>query len=306
MIVVLGGINIDLVTITDRFPEAGETITGTRFITYTGGKGANQAVGCSRLGVPTIMVGRVGNDLFSTQLIDSLNAAGVDTSYVRLDPAHPSGVAVINIGNKGENRIIQVLGANKACDNTEAIACINALQNTHVLMLQMEIPVAISLQTAKAASRLGRIVILDPAPAEPIPEELYQHCTYITPNETEANALLGLQINNVHDASKAAEEFLYRGAETAIIKMGSNGAYFASRSKSGHVPAFDVVARDTVAAGDAFNAGLAVALSENKPLDAAVQWGCATGALSVTKLGAQDAMPSRNQVEELIKNSQHI
>ena len=306
MIAVLGGINIDLVTITDRFPEAGETITGTRFVTYTGGKGANQAVGCSRLGVSTTMIGRVGNDIFSTQLINSLNASGVDTSYVRSDSAHPSGVAIINIGTTGENRIIQVLGANKACDKTEAISCINALQNAHVLMLQLEVPVAVSLQAAEAARRLGRIVILDPAPAEPIPEELYQHCTYITPNETEANTLLGLQINDVNDASKAADELLYRGAETAIIKMGNNGAYFASRSKSGHVPAFEVIAHDTVAAGDAFNAGLAVALSENKPLDAAVQWGCATGALSVTKLGAQDAMPSRNQVEELIKNSQHI
>ncbi|MCL0044341.1 ribokinase [Dehalococcoidia bacterium] len=300
MIVVFGGINIDLVTIADQFPEEGETIIGTQFITYTGGKGANQAVACSRLSVPTTLIGRVGNDIFASQLIESLKTSGVDTSGVRIDPYHTSGVAVINVGKNGQNRIIQVLGANQACDETDAESSIKALQSAAVLMLQMEVPLHVSLQVAKEASRLGRIVILDPAPARPIPEEMYKYCNYITPNETEAFTILGVRINNLDDASKAADELLYRGANTAIIKMGGNGAYFSNLSESGHIPAFEVVPRDTVAAGDAFNAGLAVALNENKPLREAVRWACATGALSVTKSGAQDSMPQRYQVEELV------
>ena len=193
-IVVLGGINMDLVTISPRFPQPGETVVGSRFLTYPGGKGANQAVAASRMGADTAMVGRVGDDVFGPQLIDILRASGINVDAVATALGATSGIAVINIDESAQNQIIQVLGANATCGETEAGQVLRALADASTLLLQLEVSVDLSLQVAKEATALGKTVILDPGPVRSIPPEFFPFCSVITPNETEAQALVGFPV----------------------------------------------------------------------------------------------------------------
>ena len=300
-VVVLGGINMDLVTYSARFPEAGETVAGDRFLTYAGGKGANQAVAAARMGAPTAMVGRVGDDLFGPQLMDGLRAAGVDVAGVAVAPGETSGIAVIGIDGNAQNRIIQILGANETCADAESAAVARALQTASVLMLQLEVPAPLSAEVAQAAAAQGKIVLLDPGPVRPFPASLYQSCSVITPNETEAEALVGFPVSTPDDGLKAARVLLNRGVPAAVVKLGAQGAVYAGRDgAAGWQPPFPVAAVDTVAAGDAFNGALAVGLAEGWPLPDAVRQAAAAGALAVTAVGAQDAMPRRAAVAALI------
>lgn len=301
-IVVLGGINIDLVTISPRFPEPGETVVGRRFLTYAGGKGANQAVAAARMGADVVMVGRVGDDIFGPQLREGLAAAGVDISGVAVAQGSSSGIAVINIDASAQNRIIQIPGANHTCDEGEADRVRQALANASTLLLQLEVSIDLSLQVAQEAAALGKTVILDPGPVRPLPAEFYHCCWVITPNETEAQALVGFPVVDRASAARAAGELLSRGVGIAVIKLGAMGAYYASREVGGYVPSFPVRAVDTVAAGDAFNGALAVLLAEGKDLAEAVRVASAAGALAVTKFGAQDSMPTREEVEALLRS----
>ena len=299
-IAVLGGVNMDLVTYSSRFPGPGETIAGRRFLTYPGGKGANQAVAVARLGARAAMIGRVGDDLFGPQLIDALQTAGVDTSRIAIAPDQTSGIAVINIDSAAQNRIIQILGANETCGQPEADAVADAMRQASVLLLQLEVTPELSAQAARAASDAGKTVILDPGPVRPFPPEMYRACSIITPNETEAEALVGFPVTAPTDALRAARILLGRGVKTAIVKLGSQGAVYADSSGAGHQPPFPVTAVDTVAAGDAFNAALAVSLAEGAPLPVAVRFACAAGALAVTAAGALDSMPTRAAVDGLL------
>ncbi|CAI8028817.1 Ribokinase [Geodia barretti] len=295
-IVVLGGINMDLVTYSDRFPSPGETVVGHRFLTYAGGKGANQAVAAARMGGRTSMVGQVGGDLFGPQLLDGLREAGVDVSGIAIDGGETSGIAVIGVDGSAQNRIVQVLGANSTCGAAQAEAVASALTDASTLMLQLEVPIEVSLASARKANAMGKTVILDPGPVRPIPEELIELADVITPNETEAAALVGFPVDGHGAAERAAEELLRRGARTAIIKLGSQGAIFATGWQGDTSTAFPVEAVDTVAAGDAFNGALAVCLAEGRSLERAVMLACAAGALAVTTTGAQDSMPTRAEV----------
>ena len=299
-IAVLGGVNMDLVTYSSRFPGPGETIAGRRFLTYPGGKGANQAVAVARLGARAAMIGRVGDDLFGPQLIDALQTAGVDTSRIAIAPNQTSGIAVINIDSAAQNRIIQILGANETCGQPEAAAVADAMQQASVLLLQLEVTPELSARVARAASAAGKTVILDPGPVRPFPPEMYRVCSIITPNETEAEALVGFPVTAPTDALRAARILLGRGVKTAIVKLGSQGAVYVDGAGAGHQPPFPVTAIDTVAAGDAFNAALAVSLAEGAPLATAVRFACAAGALAVTAAGALDSMPSRAAVDVLL------
>ena len=309
-IVVLGGINMDLVTYSGRFPNPGETVVGHRFLTYAGGKGANQAVAAARMGGRTAMVGQVGDDMFGPQLLDGLRAADVDVSGVAVAGGETSGIAVIGIDGSAQNRIVQVLGANTTCGPAQVAAVSAALDDAQVLMLQLEAPVEVSLAAAREAKSRGKTVILDPGPVRPFPEELLQLADVITPNETEAEALVGFPVyaregggvDSSEPAERAAAELLRRGAGAAIIKLGAQGAVFAAGWQGddsgfpvrflGRQTAFPVEAVDTVAAGDAFNGALAVALAEGMELERAVLLACAAGALAVTTTGAQDSMPT--------------
>lgn len=320
-IVVLGGINMDLVTYSDRFPSDGETVVGQRFLTYAGGKGANQAVAAARMGGRAAMIGRVGDDIFGPQLLDGLRMSGVDVSGVAVAEGESSGIAVIGIDGSAQNRIVQVLGANSTCGAAQADAVAAALDDAQVLMLQLEAPVEVSLAAAREAKSRGKTVILDPGPVLPFPEELIQLADVITPNETEAEALVGFPVyapegggvDSSQPAERAAAELLRRGAGVAIIKLGAQGAVFATGWQGdesafptrfmGRQTAFPVDAVDTVAAGDAFNGALAVALAEGRRLENAVLLACAAGAVAVTTTGAQDSMPTRAAVMEFLASA---
>ena len=291
---------MDLVTFADRLPADGETVVGERFVTYAGGKGANQSVAAARMGGRSAMVGRVGDDVFGPQLIELLQSAGVTTDGVSVSPNTTSGIAVISVGQGGQNRIVQVLGANDTCGHSEFKAISALLTEASALMLQLEVSIELSARVASLAASRGVTVILDPGPVRPVPAEFYQHISVITPNETEAEALVGHPIADLGAAAAAAHELVGRGVGAAIIKMGSMGAYWSDGYDAGHVPAFRVNAVDTVAAGDAFNGAMAVALADGNPLPEAVRWGCAAGALAVTKVGAQDSMPDRAAVSALL------
>ena len=304
-VVVLGGINMDLVTISPRFPEAGETVVGSRFLTYPGGKGANQAVAAARMGADVAMVGRVGDDVFGPQLVGSLAASGMDVSGVAVEPGASSGLAVISIDASSENRIIQILGANDTCGEDEAERVRRALDGASTLLLQLEVSVDLSLKVAQEAAALGKRVILDPGPVRPLPPEIYEKfyscCSIITPNETEAQARVGFPVTDVPSAARAAATLVSRGVQTAVIKLGAQGAYYETGAGGEHIPAIPVEAVDSVAAGDAFNGALAASLAEGNNLSRAIRVATAAGALAVTKFGAQDSMPLKHEVERLLR-----
>ena len=301
-VIVFGSINMDLVTRTPRLPRAGETLQGYEFFTAAGGKGANQAVAAARLGISTQMVGRVGNDDFGHQLRDGLQAAGVHIDQVLLDDNASSGVAVIAVDDAGENNIIIIAGANGRVNQEDVERLTDLLPNAAALLLQLEVPIPTVLIAAQAAQKANVPVILDPAPArEDIPPELYSLVDIITPNEVEATQLVGFPVDGQETASKAAAELQQRGIGTVIIKLGAQGVFCATASETFFVPAFSVQAVDTVAAGDAFNGGLAAALAEGLPLRQAVLWGAAAGALSATKVGAQPSLPDRETFRRFLK-----
>ena len=239
--------------------------------------------------------------MFGPQLMDLLQRAGVETGAVGVAPETSSGIAVISVGEGGQNRIVQVLGANDTCGGAEYDAAAALVPQASALMLQLEVSIGLSIKVAELAASQGVRVILDPGPVRPLPGEFYRHVSVITPNETEAEALVGYPVTDQRAAASAAEELLARGVGSAVIKLGAQGAYWADGRASGMVPAFAVQAVDTVAAGDAFNGALSVALSEGHSLESAVRWGCAAGALAVTQVGAQDSMPERDAVLALLE-----
>lgn len=300
-VVVLGGINMDLVTISARFPRPGETVVGSRFLTYPGGKGANQAVAAARMGAATAMVGRVGDDVFGPQLRETLRDSGIKVDGVAVAQDTISGIAVINIDESAQNQIIQILGANDTCGDAEAVRVGQALANASTLLLQLEVSVDLSLKVAKEAFEQGKTVILDPGPVRQIPSEFFAYCSVITPNETEAQALVGFPVVDRTSAAQAAEQLLARGVGIAVVKLGAQGVYFTNADGGDFVTPFQVDAIDSVAAGDAFNGALAVSLAEGATLEQSVRMAAAAGALAVTKSGAQDSMPYRKEVEGLLR-----
>jgi ribokinase len=302
-VIIFGSINMDLVVRTPRLPTPGESLTGHTFFTAPGGKGANQAVACARLGAHARMIGRVGDDVFGETLRRSLGEDGVDVAGVTSQPG-PSGVAVIAVDDAAENNIIVVPGANGAVGSNDLALLDEALADARVLLLQLEVPIDAVIAAARLARQRGVMVLLDPAPARPLPPELYAQADIITPNESEASALVGTPVQSQEHAERAAHLLLERGARAAIIKMGSKGVYWSDGAASAFAPAFRVAAVDTVAAGDAFNGALATALDAGLPFGEAIRWGLAGGALSVTKAGAQQSMPTRAELLALLERNQ--
>jgi ribokinase len=298
-VVVFGSINMDLVVRTPRLPAPGETLTGYTFFTAPGGKGANQAVACARLGAPTRMVGRVGDDLFGEQLRASLRSFGVQDDGVLTTPG-PSGVALIAVDDLAENTIVIVPGANGSVSIADIPRLEAVLDGARILLVQLEVPIETVVAAARAAHTRGVTVMLDPAPALPLPDELYALADIITPNEHEAATLTGIAVRDDQGAIAAARALIARGARRVAIKLGARGALTADTEGEQFWSSFTVTPVDTVAAGDAFNGGLAVALSEGRSFDEAIRWGLAAGALSVTRHGAQPSMPERNEVLTLL------
>jgi ribokinase len=304
---VFGSLNMDLVGRVARLPLPGETILGETFETIPGGKGANQAVAAARLGAVTSMVGRVGQDSFGQLLLQAMAAAGVRVDTVTLDATHHSGVALIAVAHSGENQIIVVPGANGAVDEADVNRFSQRLPEAQTLLLQFEIPFDAVQAAARVAHQAGVRVIVDPAPARPnLPEEFYYVIDILTPNQTEAAQLVGFEVDNVETAFRAAKRLQQRGAPIVIVKLGQAGVVVVAPDESFACPAFPVDVVDTVAAGDAFNGGLAVALDEGQSLKQAVTWASAVAAIAVTRPGAQPSMPHRHEVEAFLSHANRV
>lgn len=309
LIVSFGSVNIDLTVCMDSFPTAGETKHVSHYALGLGGKGANQAAAAARLckGTDTkvMLLGRVGDDGFGEYATTELAHFGVDTSALQTDKSHATGIALINIDNKGENNITVVGGANMAMSNFDIKHNEKYLDNANILLLQLECPLHIVTKAAQRTKAAGGCVILDPAPVpkEGIPSELFDATNIVTPNETETYLLTGVLPDTTEKAAQAAMKLLQKGAHAVVIKMGSHGAFWHDGKNSAFVPSFEVNTIDTVAAGDCFNAGLALALSQNYPLADAVRYAAACGALATTVKGAADSAPSQHDVDGLLSSN---
>jgi ribokinase len=298
-IAVLGSINMDLVIRCRQLPRPGETIMADDSAEVPGGKGANQAVAASRLGATVQMIGRVGDDAFADRLLDNLAREGVGTALIRRSANCASGLAVVSVDKTGENSIIVVPGANRLLSVEDVSASADAIRDSDVLLLQLEVP----LETVSAAAQLARDaavpVILDPAPAPTeLPAEL-RRVDVICPNQAETTAILGRPIESIEDARGAARELTRRGAKAAMITMGAEGAVVSNGKQVDWIEPFPVQAVDSTAAGDAFAAAVAVRLASGMSPVEAAQFGCAAGAVAATRHGAQPGMPSLADVASL-------
>lgn len=296
-IVVVGSFNTDLVSYLQRMPRPGETVHGDTFATGAGGKGSNQAVAAARLGAEVTFIGRVGSDVFANLAYDIWDAEGVSRDYVIQDPNHATGVAPILVDSQGENMIVVVLGANLNIQPSDIDAAKDRIAAADVLLAQLEINLDMTAYALKTAKKLGITTILNPAPATPLSSDMMQLADYLTPNETELETLSG---QAGQDATARARSLLTRDGQTAVVTLGAQGAQIVSQNQSVRLETFEVDVVDTTGAGDAFNAGLAVALAEGKDLRAAVRFANATAALSVTKLGTARSAPRRAEVDALI------
>ncbi len=299
-VAVVGSLNMDLVARAPHIPQPGETILGRDFHTLPGGKGANQAVADARLGAAVAMVGRVGNDAFARQLLDNLAAAGVDHTFVIQDSGAATGVALIVVDAAGQNSLVVVSSANMRLSPADVEAAETAIAAADVLLLQLETPLETATRAAQIAHDHGVTVILNPAPAQPLPPELLSRVDVLVPNESETALLTGLPIDSLARVEAAAGALRASGVGAVILTLGERGALLAQAGGTQAFPAFAVTALDTTAAGDAFMGGLAVALAEGRSLAEGVRWGNAAGALAATQLGAQPSLPARRAVEKLL------
>ncbi|MHA8067415.1 ribokinase [Aquirufa sp. ROCK2-A2] len=290
-IIVIGSSNTDMVIQTSRIPRPGETILGGSFFMNPGGKGANQAVACARLGGQTHFVAKVGNDVFGQMAKAQFEQEGIDSTFVFIDPIHASGIALINVDSEGENSITVASGANAALNQEDIAAAQGLFSFGDYVLIQLEISLATVDYSIRKAAEKGLKVILNPAPAAEIPLDLYPHLFAITPNETEAELLTGIPVMDLATAQQAADILLQRGVQHVIVTLGSKGAYYQSAMESFLVETEKVQAIDSTAAGDCFNGALAVALSNQKSWLASIQFACRAATLSVTKPGAQASMP---------------
>lgn len=293
-IIVIGSLNADLVFKSPRFPQPGETISGEDLQIIPGGKGANQAVAAARQGVKTSMIGRVGSDSFGPFLLENLKSNQVDTSHV-LQTDSATGTAIIVVDANGQNSIVLSPGANGKV--TPADVDTASFADFGLLLLQLEIPTPTVLRAAQRAHEHGLQVILNPAPAKPLPHELLANVDILIPNESELSLLTGLPVNDVSSAEMAAKEILKQGVQTVIVTLGSKGALLVTASQVTHVNTYKVDVVDTTAAGDAFIGGFASAMLSGKSLKDSVRYGCACGALATTKFGAQPSLPTKTEVE---------
>jgi ribokinase len=302
-IVVVGSSNTDLILRVPHIPVPGETILGGKFLTAPGGKGANQAIAAARAGGSVILVAKVGQDHYGEAAIAGFQRDGIDVTHVSRDKSAPSGVALIFVSATGENCIGVADSANSKLSPADVQAAAGAIAAAGMLILQLEIPLETVLAAAALATAHGVPVILNPAPAQTLPDELLAKVTLLTPNETECEILTGIQVTDQPAAAKAASALLARGVQTVIITMGKRGAYVATRDEQRMVPGFHVDPVDTTAAGDVFNGSLAVALVEGQSLPQAVRFAHAAAALSVTKPGAQSSAPDRPAIDNFLNTA---
>lgn len=294
---VIGSINTDMVVTAKSLPRPGQTVIGDTFFINAGGKGANQAVAAARLGGNVSMVGNLGQDSFGDDAVMRLTREKVDCSHISRDNQQPSGVALINVDSTGENQITVVLGANQTLDRRQVKTAFESIKPGSLILLQLEIALPISSYAIMLAHARECRVILDPAPAQTLSRSTLQNLYLITPNESEAETLTRIKINSVQDAQKSAERILEYGVLNVALTMGKQGVLLANKQGTELVAAKAVIPIDTTAAGDCFNGSLAVALAQQKSLREAVLFACHAASISVTRMGAQDSMPSKLELD---------
>ena len=307
-IAVVGSLNMDFVVLVKHLPAPGETVLGGGFQMLPGGKGANQACAAGRIGGGNVlvrMIGRVGYDLFGDHLKASLAAAGVDVSAVHATNSAPTGVALIEVEQSGQNSIVVASGANHALAASEVQAMRQAIRGSRFVLFQLESPLDTVAGALAMAREEGARNILDPAPAQPLDGGLLAAVDILTPNETEAQILLGVPRGRVDrsEAASMARALRERGPQSVVLKLGDQGCFYSGPEGEFLSPAFQVTAVDATAAGDTFNGALAVALAEDQPLETALRFADAAAALSVTRVGAQASIPSRQELDKFLASA---
>jgi ribokinase len=296
IIVVVGSSNTDLVVQVPHFPSPGETVLGDGFIMAHGGKGANQAVAAARLGAQVTFVSSLGRDSFGEMAMEAYQVEGIDTEFIQIDEKSPSGVALILVDPKGENEIAVASGANFTLTAADVEQAEPAIQSADCVLLQLETPLPTVEAAVALANKYKVPVILNPAPARPLPSALLQSIDVLTPNETEAE-MLGLLGSDQPDIAARMRQL---GIETVVMTMGDRGALLVRDGEQQQIPAFPTSAVDTTAAGDAFNGALAVAIASGRPLEDAVRFANAAGAFAASSAGAQSSLPTLDDVNGLI------
>jgi len=304
-IVVVGSVNMDLIVKLRKLPVVGETVIGGTFKMSPGGKGANQAVAAAKLGAESYFVGRIGADDFGKALMENFKRTGVNSEYVTVDRDAHTGVALIMVDQAGKNLIAVASGANSKCSVEDVDRAKDLIEKASVLLLQLEIPVEVVQHAALLAKQGRSKVILNPAPARPLPKKLFELIDVIVPNEVEAEVLTGIPVKDLSSAREAGEKLLGFGTEAVVITLGERGALLVEKEGYDLVPGVSVEAVDTTGAGDAFCGALAFALATGKSLKEAVFIANCAGALATTKIGAQEALPTLKELESFLKEKKH-
>ncbi|MRS16631.1 ribokinase [Enterobacteriaceae bacterium RIT691] len=299
-LVVLGSINADHILNLDAFPRPGETVTGSQYQVAFGGKGANQAVAAGRSGAKIAFIACTGDDDTGKQIRKQLESDNIDVASVNAVSGESTGVALIFVNAEGENVIGIHAGANAALTVERVTMQQQRIAQADALLMQLESPLDSVLAAAKFAQQNGTQVVLNPAPARELADELLALVDIITPNETEAEKLTGVKVENDDDAAKAAQILHGKGIDTVIITLGSRGVWASQQGKGERVPGFKVQAVDTIAAGDTFNGALMTALLEKKPLADALRFAHAAAAIAVTRKGAQPSVPWRKEIDDFL------
>lgn len=302
-ILVIGSSNTDMVIKSYRFPKPGETVIGNSFLMNQGGKGANQAVAAARLGGEVMLVAKVGDDMFGRKACAQLKKENIDIEYVSVDAFSPSGVALINVNENGENCISVAPGANNNLLPAAIKDALHLIKKDDVVLLQLEIPIETVEYAILQGFKNGAKVILNPAPVKKISETVLSKLYMITPNQTEAELLTGIRVIDIVTAQKAAGKLHRLGVQHVVITLGEKGAYVLNSETSEFIGANNVVAKDTTAAGDSFNGALAVALSEDNSITEAITFACHAASISVTRMGAQSSLPYRNEIYSVFSNT---
>ena len=302
-IVVVGSSNTDMVVKSNHLPVPGETVLGGTFQMIPGGKGANQAVAAAALEGEVSLIAKVGNDLFGQDAKEGFLKKGIDITHVKVDENTPSGVALIMVDDQGENCISVALGANNELSPEDIDHSEGLIRDAAFLLIQLETPISTVDKTISLAKEHATTVVLNPAPAQNLSDEILRKIHIITPNETEAKILTGIEVNDLSSARKAAKTLKNKGIPIVIITMGSTGAYVMSDDHDELIPGIQVEAIDTTAAGDTFNGALTVALSEHMELREAIKFANAAAAISVTKLGDQTSAPTRDELLKFIESN---
>ncbi len=301
-VTVIGSFMTDLVVRAPRRPLAGESLVGSDFGIFVGGKGNNQAIAAARCGAEVAIIGRIGDDIFAQPLLDTLAANGIASDYVTRDPEAGTGTAMIVIEPGGQNSIVVTPRANLRLMPEHIEAAREAFTGAAIVLAQLEVPIPTVLAGARLAREAGARFLFNPAPAptDALPEELLRLTSIIAPNEIEAQQLTGISTSDHDGAVRAAQALLERGPEDVILTLGARGALWVNHHHTEMIPAYPVQQVDATAAGDAFCGALAAALARGLPMQTALRWASAAGALAVTKLGAAPSLPTRAEVEQLL------